>query len=602
VAVDSAGDVYVLDIGNQRVVELTEAGTTIVLSTGSVAAGSTPGCTAVLCFPYGMAVGSGGNVYIADTFNNRIVEVSQAQTAPLSFADTLAGQASAEQDVNLQNIGNEPLNLTALGTATTGQTASSFNLSGLGTTCTGSTSLTPGENCGLGVEFAPLAAEGLGGTVNITDNNLNAASPGDTLQQIAVSGIGTGYAAMMGLTESATTVAYGTPTSVTVTATLTGLNGIPTGTVSYSVDGVTLGSAPLTVGATSSTAQISLPNTISAGMHGVVVTYAGDSNYFVSTSEGFTLTVTPAGTTTLLSAPESAPAGSSVNLVATVMTGAPITGGLVTFSSTNPGGTVSLGAAQLGPGGTATLATTALPVGIDSVTASFAATQNFAGSTSSGSTVLVSAAIPPSYSITANPATLSIAQGATGSTTLTFTPVGGYSGTLTLSCGNLPSFVTCGFTQNGVSKSTVTMNGSGQAVTATLTIDTNSSAARLQAEPAMRHGLPGHERPQGPSSTILLGMIVGWPGLGTGLGGLAAAFARRRKGTKRRARLAQLGLLAVMAAAVLAGFSGCGGTASSVTQVTPTGSSTILITATQSSGGSGSLASQTLSFSVTITQ
>jgi len=53
-------------------------------------------------------------------------------------------------------------------------------------------------------------------------------------------------------------------------------------------------------------------------------------------------------------------------------------------------------------------------------------------------------------------------------------------------------------------------------------------------------------------------MIVGWPGLG----GLAAAFRGRRKGTRGRTRLAQLGLLALLAASVLVGFSGCGGSSS----------------------------------------
>jgi hypothetical protein len=89
-------------------------------------------------------------------------------------------------------------------------------------------------------------------------------------------------------------------------------------------------------------------------------------------------------------------------------------------------------------------------------------------------------------------------------------------------------------------------------------------------------------------------MIVGWPGLG----GLAAAFRGRRKGTRGRTRLAQLGLLALLAASVLVGFSGCGGSSS----VTPQGSSAILITATPSGSGSGSLASQTLSLTLTITQ
>lgn len=100
-----------------------------------------------------------------------------------------------------------------------------------------------------------------------------------------------------------------------------------------------------------------------------------------------------------------------------------MTSGMVTFASE----TASIGAAQLNASGVATLTTTLLPVGSDSITASFAASADDAASTSSAATVTVSAPVTPSYTITANPDSLSIMAGLTGSTTLTFTPTGGYA-------------------------------------------------------------------------------------------------------------------------------------------------------------------------------
>ncbi len=123
----------------------------------------------------------------------------------------------------------------------------------------------------------------------------------------------------------------------------------------------------------------------------------------------------------------------------------PVTSGTVTFLN----GTGSVGTGMLNAQGVATLTVTTLPVGSDSLTASFATTVNAMGSTSSAVTVSVMAAgtsMPPSYSLSASPSSLTIVQGQTGNSTLTFTPAGGYSGTLTLACGNLPAFVTCTFT------------------------------------------------------------------------------------------------------------------------------------------------------------
>ncbi|MGC9159799.1 MAG: choice-of-anchor D domain-containing protein, partial [Terracidiphilus sp.] len=207
VAVEGAGDLYIADTVNNRVVEVTAAGAASVLNVGS------PG-SAPLNNPTGVAVDGAGDVYIADQQNFRVVKINQA-TQALSFTSTGTGDSSAQQTMTVENIGNQPLNITALNTTTTGLTTSIFDLNGP-TTCTDSTSLIAGATCDLGVEFAPTAPGSFNGTADITDNNLNAAG---AVQQVQLSGTGTGFAATMALSEApSSSVTYGTP--VTVTATL----------------------------------------------------------------------------------------------------------------------------------------------------------------------------------------------------------------------------------------------------------------------------------------------------------------------------------------------------------------------------------------------
>ena len=69
----------------------------------------------------------------------------------------------------------------------------------------------------------------------------------------------------------------------------------------------------------------------------------------------------------------------------------------------------------------------------------------------------------PSFSLTANPYSLTIVQGASGSSTITVTDYDGFSGSVTLSASGLPSGVTAGFNPNPTtSTSTLTLTvGSG---------------------------------------------------------------------------------------------------------------------------------------------
>ena len=105
---DSAGDLYISDDGNHRIRKVV-AGTGVITT---VAGNGTPGysgdggaaTSAELYYPAGMVVDSAGNLYIADTFNNRIRKVASgtgvittyAGTGTAGFAGDGGAAASAE--------------------------------------------------------------------------------------------------------------------------------------------------------------------------------------------------------------------------------------------------------------------------------------------------------------------------------------------------------------------------------------------------------------------------------------------------------------------------------------------------------------------------
>ncbi len=100
VAVDGVGNLYIADVGNSRIRKVTPDGTiSTVAGNGSCVIKDANGncysgdggaaTSAELGYPYGVAVDVAGNLYIADTGNNRIRKV-----APDGTITTVAGNGS----------------------------------------------------------------------------------------------------------------------------------------------------------------------------------------------------------------------------------------------------------------------------------------------------------------------------------------------------------------------------------------------------------------------------------------------------------------------------------------------------------------------------
>jgi polygalacturonase/sugar lactone lactonase YvrE len=172
--------------------------------------------------------------------------------------------------------------------------------------------------------------------------------------------------------------------SFTATASVSGTN--PTGTIEFVVNGSVFAAASLNSGTASS--SISLPFSTSA--YSIYAFYSGDAANAGSSSSASSITVEAAPTSTGLSTSTTATTlGHPVTLTATVSSAAGTPAGTVTFSYTTSASStpVVLTSGTLANGTAA--AAVDLPVGIDFVTATYAANGSFAGSASTAMTITV---------------------------------------------------------------------------------------------------------------------------------------------------------------------------------------------------------------------
>jgi sugar lactone lactonase YvrE len=93
IAVDTFGNVYISDLGNQRIRMINDTGTITTIcgnGIGAYAGDGGPAIKAELDFPQGLAVNRHGNLYIADQGNNRVRYLNAKSVFVINTNTTLA--------------------------------------------------------------------------------------------------------------------------------------------------------------------------------------------------------------------------------------------------------------------------------------------------------------------------------------------------------------------------------------------------------------------------------------------------------------------------------------------------------------------------------
>jgi hypothetical protein len=254
------------------------------------------------------------------------------------------------------------------------------------------------------------------------------------------------------------TIVYGQIYNGITAVAPSGGGGGVTGTVVLYDDYMGVQTPICTLAATGGTCPPNVGTGTQVGTHVFTSLYSGDTTYAPSTSMPVTIVVTQDTTSAMLTgAPNPSPAGQPVTLTAT-LTGndAPPASDGPAYDYVPPAGPVvfTYGSTVLGPGtlvasasgmsSTATLTTSALPVGTDVITATYAPTLDFGGA-SATFTETITPSIAGSFTLTVTPTPTSVGVGYSTLLTVTVTPQNGFSQSINLTCANLPSEASCFF-------------------------------------------------------------------------------------------------------------------------------------------------------------
>jgi hypothetical protein len=244
----------------------------------------------------------------------------------------------------------------------------------------------------------------------------------------------------------------------------------------------------------------------------------------------------------------STPSTLSVQVAAT-LSDRPTPTGTATFLE----GATVLGTVALA-NGTASVDLSQLTLGTHTIAFQYSGDANFQPNTAS-STITITTAPTPDFSISSNPATLNVTRGQTVTAQLTITANAGLSGSVTFACSGLPVESACTF-----SPATL-MASPGQGSSTTLTISTTAPSSAIRELTLMTKAR---------AMTALAFLLI-----------VPLCSGRRRQWL----RLSLLiGALTLSTASIL----GCGGSGSSSKGSTDTGSPagqyTVTVTATSVSG------------------
>ena len=355
IALDPAGNLYIADSGNNRVRKVnahtgliqTVAGSTTEAFSGD----GGPADQAGLYGPYAMVLDGKGDLFLTDVFHNRIREISST-VVTLDFPTIRINRVSSTRDETLENDGNAAWQISAL------TPGSNTQIDPIATTCSRTATVATADICILGAQFAPTVLGNLAtGTIRIASDSPN------TPQIITLEGqvISLDPSTVTLLTSGSSSI---TGSSVTFSSTVSSAGITPTGSVTFYDGTASLGSGTLNG---SGVAQFSTA-ALTHGSHAITASYAGDTNTAPGTSSAVTQVVKDATSTVLTSNLSPSSSQQPVTLRAVVTSAGGIPTGSVTFVD---GVGTRVGTGTLDSSGAATLTLSTLSVGSHSIVATY---------------------------------------------------------------------------------------------------------------------------------------------------------------------------------------------------------------------------------------
>jgi sugar lactone lactonase YvrE len=301
-ALDAANNLYLADTHNHRIRRIdaitglitTIAGTGTAGYSGDNAAAS----TATLALPHGLSIDASGNLYLADTENQRIRRID----ATTRLITTVAGNGTQ-------------------------------GFSGDNSPETAATLDTPRNTT-----FSPAALLTLADTGNQRIRQLEAQPAASTNIQ-TIAGLGVNTTAALTLTAPSV-IAYGTGSITATLATSTPASGLVTFLDTINATTRTLAAIPLTT----TTATLNTSN-LPVGLHHITASYAGDQTHSSAQGPTFALTITPRQLSTA-PAPLTLLYGQPIPAITGTLTG------LLPQDTSNFTATFATTAAPLSPAGT----------------------------------------------------------------------------------------------------------------------------------------------------------------------------------------------------------------------------------------------------------
>ena len=269
-----------------------------------------------------------------------------------------------------------------------------------------------------------------------------------------------------GCTTATTTTVSSSPnpsnfnSSVTITAHVSALIGGPTsGNVTFKDGLTTLGTTAVGAGGNATL----VTSALSVGIHSLTAQYAGTTGYSASNSAAYSHTVNKAATSIVLgSSLNPSTPGASVTFTATISSaGGTPAGSINFFDGASPLGSVVIS------GGVATYTTSALSSGTHAITATYAATASFSGSTSNTVNQVVASTSSVGLGSDNNPSFV----GQSVTITATITTTGSATGTVQFYDGAMPLGSPAAISSNTATYTSSALAAGSHSITATYSGD-----------------------------------------------------------------------------------------------------------------------------------